>query len=352
MRIVTAGLVGSVILGGPTMAGQPKLESRLPDPPGDLHVIDGHAMHLSCTGEGRPTVVLDAGLGDAAINLRPLQDEVATFTRVCSFDRPGYGWSEPGPAPRTSARIIAELEALLAAAGERGPFVLAGHSFGGINMILMAATNPDATAGVVLIDSSHPDQIEALAVVPELRAMGEESKAELADQAAAAEAGEFTAADALELAPDLPDDLRQVWAELYAEPHSMRSVLAEWDAVAESLAQAAANGSLGDIPLVVLAHGRGISEILPPEAMEKHNLTPDVLDKFEEIWRSLQEDHLTRSTNSSLMVAEEGSHYIYRDEPDLVIDAIYKLVTAERNRGPGAPMTVLHSSTSATSSPQ
>lgn len=330
MRVVTAGLVGLVILAGPTMAGQPKLESRLPDPPGDLHVIDGHAMHLSCTGEGRPTVVLDAGLGDAAINLLPLQGEVATFTRVCSFDRPGYGWSDPGPEPRTSAQIVAELVALLAAAGEDGPFVLAGHSFGGINMILMAATHPGVTAGVVLIDSSHPEQVDALAVVPELRAMGDEGMAELADLAEAAEAGEFSAADALERAPDLPDDLRQVWAELYAQPHSMRAVLAEYDAIAESLAQAAANGSLGNIPLVVLVHGRGISEILPPEAMERHNLTPDVLDKFEEIWRSLQEDHLTRSTNSSLVVAENGSHYIYRDEPDLVVDAIHKLVSAER----------------------
>ena len=159
-----------------------------PQPPGELVDVDGHAMHLNCTGEGSPTVVLDTGLGDSSVNVLPVQNSIASFTRVCSYDRAGYGWSEPGPEPRTSEQIVGELATLLEAAGESGPYVLAGHSFGGLNMILFAAEHPDDVAGVVLIDSSHPEQTAALAEAPTVLAVQDAEIAGLGALATAVEA--------------------------------------------------------------------------------------------------------------------------------------------------------------------
>src|SRR4051794_40019316 len=113
-------------------------------------------MHLYASGAGNRTVLLEAGLGGWAPDLPPVHEELARKSRVVTYDRAGYGWSDPGPAPRTGMRITAELEALLRAAGEPGPYILAGHSFGGLLMLMFAQAHPDDVAGVVLIDSSHP----------------------------------------------------------------------------------------------------------------------------------------------------------------------------------------------------
>ncbi len=307
----------------------PSSTPAAPEPPGELVDVDGHAMHLYCTGEGTPTVILDTGLGDSSVNFHPLQDSISEFTRVCSYDRAGYGWSEPGPEPRTSQQIVDELATLLDTAGEAGPYVLAGHSFGGLNMILFAAEHPDDVAGVVLIDSSHPEQTEALGEVPEVLAVQDAEIAGLGELAAAVEAGAVTAADVVGNAPaGLPEDLHQTWAELTLQPTSLRTAVAEYEALGTSMTQVAENGSLGDIPLVVLAQGLGLDAVLPAEALESLGLTPDVLDRYDEIWRGLQEDHVTRSTDGTLVVAEDSPHYIYFEEPELVVAAIEDLVTA------------------------
>src|SRR5690606_17910094 len=115
-----------------TLLGIAAAQAELPSAPGDLVDVGGHSLHIYCQGEGSPTVVLEAGLGDGSINFRALQDRLARHTRTCAYDRAGYGWSEPGPAPRDLATIAAELDALLDGAGEAGPYVLAGHSIGGL----------------------------------------------------------------------------------------------------------------------------------------------------------------------------------------------------------------------------
>jgi pimeloyl-ACP methyl ester carboxylesterase len=102
-------------------------------------------------------VLLDSGMGVPAMGWMKVQPEVAKFTHVCSYDRAGYGWSDPGPEPRTSAQIATELKAVLDAAGERGPFVLVGHSFGGFNVRVFAGLQPKQVLGMVLVDASHED---------------------------------------------------------------------------------------------------------------------------------------------------------------------------------------------------
>ncbi|HWR73601.1 MAG TPA: alpha/beta fold hydrolase, partial [Nitrospirota bacterium] len=127
-------------------------------PPGRIVDVGGYRLHLNCTGEGSPTVILESGMNEFSLSWALVQPGVAKFTRVCSYDRAGLGWSDPGRAPRTSETIVRELHALLRAAGITGPLVLAGHSFGGMNARLYARRYPNEVAGMVLVDSAHEDQ--------------------------------------------------------------------------------------------------------------------------------------------------------------------------------------------------
>jgi pimeloyl-ACP methyl ester carboxylesterase len=129
-----------------------------PPPPGRMVDVGGHLMHFRCTGEGSPAVVVEGGLGDFSTDWTLVQSGVAAFTRVCTYDRAGYAWSEPGPRPRTFAQINLELKEGLKALGERPPFVLVGHSFGGPVVRAYAAAYPGDVAGMVLVDGVHEDQ--------------------------------------------------------------------------------------------------------------------------------------------------------------------------------------------------
>src|ERR671916_1658817 len=128
-------------------------------PPGEMVDVGGYSLHINCVGQGSPTVVLDAGSGGFSAQWVRVQREVSDTTRVCAYDRAGMGWSEMGPEPRDAKQISGELHALLNGADIEGPYVLVGHSFGGLYMQTYAARYPDEVAGVVLVDSStEPEQ--------------------------------------------------------------------------------------------------------------------------------------------------------------------------------------------------
>src|ERR1700722_8368655 len=129
-------------------ASQPTATGKLVD-------LGGHKLHVNCTGKGRPTVVVENGLGDFSFDWILVQTRVAAFTRVCTYDRAGYAWSDPGPKPRTFAQINLELRDALAKLGERGPFVLVGHSYGGPVVVNFASAYRQDAAGLVLVDSAH-----------------------------------------------------------------------------------------------------------------------------------------------------------------------------------------------------
>src|SRR5512142_814280 len=128
-------------------------------PPGHLVDIGGYRLHLWCTGDGAPAVILDAGLGGTSAGWGFVQPDVARFTRVCSYDRAGMGYSDSGPSPRTARRIANELAALLARSGIAGPVVLVGESIAGFNVRMFASGHPEHAAGLVLVDASHEDDI-------------------------------------------------------------------------------------------------------------------------------------------------------------------------------------------------
>jgi pimeloyl-ACP methyl ester carboxylesterase len=150
LLLVLAGIVYQAIASARDAQRYPPL--------GRLIDVVGYRLHINSTGEGTPAVVLDAGVCDCSLNWCLVQPEVAKFTRVCSYDRAGMGWSDAGPSPRTSEVIVRELHTLLTNAGIAGPYVLVGHSFGGYNVRLFAHDYPEEVVGLVLVDSAHEDQ--------------------------------------------------------------------------------------------------------------------------------------------------------------------------------------------------
>lgn len=143
---------------------------RYKTPPGEMIDIGSHRLHIRIMGDAPGlTVVLDAGVGGNNLDWQRVQQEVGKFARVVSYDRGGYGWSEKGPDPRTPERIVEELHLLLNRAGITPPYIMVGHSFGGIYVRLFARKYPDEVAGFIFVESSHPDMLKAVNTEPELK---------------------------------------------------------------------------------------------------------------------------------------------------------------------------------------
>ena len=137
------------------------VDRRRYPPPGRLVDIGGYRLHLNCQGKrlsGDPTIVAEAGAYGNSLTWSRIQPELARYGQVCIYDRAGLGWSDPGPGPQTGRQIAFEPHTLLQRAGIKGPFVLVGHSLGGLYVRLYASQYPEDVAGVVLVDSVHEDQ--------------------------------------------------------------------------------------------------------------------------------------------------------------------------------------------------
>jgi pimeloyl-ACP methyl ester carboxylesterase len=234
----------------------------------------GVKLHIRCDGTrqpGVPLVVLEAGAGNSATTWRDVFAPIAQFARVCAYDRQGLGTSERTPAPQSGVAAVETLHALLSAAGERPPFVMAGHSYGGMLVRLYATTYPSEVRGLVLIDSSHEEQSKRFGALP-------------------------APPPSLVPQPVSPEhiDLAGTSAELAKAP---------WHA---------------DIPLVVLSRGLWFKTPPPsPDPQAEARLA---------IWQELHRELATRSPQAELIVAAHSGHYIQNDEPPLVIDAIRRVV--------------------------
>ena len=152
------GLVAAAALGGSLATVTIALDDTSDTMPGALYDVGGHRLHLACTGTGSPTVVLENGLNEISPLWSAVTAQVSRTTRVCAYDRAGQGWSDDVAQPQDGRAVAADLHALLARAGEHGPYVLAGHSSGGTLAMTYAARYPAQVAGLVLLDSSSPHQ--------------------------------------------------------------------------------------------------------------------------------------------------------------------------------------------------
>src|SRR5206468_79348 len=159
---VLVGLCSLIVVTALTGAAYQSVATRrdlaVTPPPGQLVDIGGYRLHLWCTGNGAPAVILDTGLGGSSAGWYFVQPDVARFTRVCSYDRAGMGYSDPGPSPRTARRIASELARLLDRSGVARPVALVGASSGGFTVRIFASEYGERAAGLVLVDASHEDQ--------------------------------------------------------------------------------------------------------------------------------------------------------------------------------------------------
>jgi pimeloyl-ACP methyl ester carboxylesterase len=271
--------------------------------PGRLVQVEGRKMHIWCSGSGAPTVILETGLGGTTAGWGFVQPETAKFTRVCSYDRAGMGYSDTGPSPRTARRIAYELAQLLDRGGIRGPLVLVGASIGGFAVRVFASEYPDKAAGLVLVDATHEDALDpppALArFVPllswtgVLRLLG--VSFELAPASLSPSVRKFARATQFRAAAyDTAADELLHAPESAAEVKKTRHQLA--------------------IPVVVVTGGRG----------------------SDRRWRELQQDQVQLSPRGCLVIAEESGHVVPVDQPRVVVDAIHAIVDAVKTGHEGA----------------
>jgi pimeloyl-ACP methyl ester carboxylesterase len=150
-----ASLLGLMLVGYIYEPMAEAADAKAYPPPGQLVDVGGYRLHINCTGEGSPTVVIESGWGDFSAAWGWVQPEVAKTTRVCTYDRAGMGWSESSPQPRTAREFARELHTLLEKANEPGPYVLVGHSMGGYTVRVYVHDYPEEVAGLVLIDPQN-----------------------------------------------------------------------------------------------------------------------------------------------------------------------------------------------------
>jgi len=243
--------------------------------------VGGVSLHIHCVGEGTPVVVLEAGLGNDATTWRETQPEIARFTRACAYNRAGTGYSGPAAKPHTSRQIGRELHALLSGAHIAGPYVLVGHSFGGLNVRMFASEHPNDVAGMVLVDASSEDQ--------DTRIFGL-----------------------------LPEDQRKSMRATFG----VASEGIDFDAFVGSMAEVrASNRALGDKPLVVLTRGR---------AEARADFPAELRPKAESAWQGMQAELPRLSTNSVHVVVANSGHFVHHDAPRMFVAAVRTVVDAAR----------------------
>jgi pimeloyl-ACP methyl ester carboxylesterase len=279
--------------------------------PGQLVDVGGYKMHIDCIGQGSPTVILDSGLGDSYISWHKVQPQIAQFVRVCSYDRAGLGYSDSGPHPRTSKDIAGELRTLLHNAGVAPPYILVGHSMGGYDVRLYASLYRGEVAGMVLVDSSHPEQRKRLPP-----ALNDLDASWLREQ----ELLEFTLPFGIPRLLGFCDtDVKARAAE--CNFHSAREAVAEMKTFPVSVAQTAATGSLGNMPLAVISHD--------PDKPQP-DLPEDLVKPINSAWQQMQEELSHLSTAGTHVIARNSGHYIQIDRPEVVIEAVRTVVDQAR----------------------
>lgn len=239
-------------------------------------------------------------------------DRLAAISRTCAYDRAGIAWSEIGPRPRSGDRIVSELDELLRRAGESGPFVLVAQSMGGVYARLFAAAYPDQIAGIVLVESSHPEQFDRLPMmgdfrpppallirsVPLLRQVGVMRHVMTGELRVSA----------------LPEDKQQ--ALLAVSAGSIATVMSEFGRIQQTLALAGEVRSFGDLPLLVLSIGDA------PDASKIPDADQAQADEGFAIWLTLQGELAALSSRGRLETVPGATHYMQFSKPDVVVEAV------------------------------
>ena len=263
--------------------------------------LGSHSLHAVVAGTGSPAVVFDGGIGARCEEYRELQNRIAETTAVVTYDRAGYGASEVGPLPRDSRSEVEELTALLARLEIPRPYILVGHSLGGLNAQVYAGLHPEEVAGMVLLDP------------PPLRFILGEEYAELASMAAQMTDEWQGVADRGLDSENGEERANAEFFQMLASEHR--------EMFNSSARQASSIDSFGDIPLVVVASG-------VPNPM-----FGDVAESYQEFWAGQSEALAAKSSSGKFVFAETSTHRLHDDADDLVVDRILSMVDSLRGLG-------------------
>ena len=300
-----ASLLGLMLVGYIFETLAEAADAKAYPPPGQLVDVGGYRLHINCTGTGSPTVVIEAGLGDWSTGWGFVQPEVAKTTRVCTYDRAGWGWSDTGPLPRDAAQFAKELHTLLQNANIPGPYVMVGHSLGGLGVRVFVHDYASEIAGVVLIDSMSPRPFTQ----PPLAAQSQ-TDAQSQPFSIPAMLARFgivrLLARPLGLIPYVPPDEKAYFSR-FVRTQNAQTLTNESQGMPAAGAEASAVKTFGDLPLIVLT--------------AKLNNLPG--------WQQWQTELLQLSSNSQQLFAE-SDHNIQIEEPEAAISAIIQMVRQVR----------------------
>lgn len=271
--------------------------------PGELIDIGSHRLHIHCVGEGSPAIIIDSGIGGFSLEWSRIQNKLSNEFRVCSYDRAGYGWSDPGPTPRTTARISRELHVLLSEANVQGPYILVGHSFGGYNIRYFASEYPDLVAGMVFVDASHPEQFNT----EEFKRIKATTKASIRKMEPV-------------VSKNFPVGKMFTAYQLMSSYKSKMTVLNESELMDLSAAQVMSHREQQaySFPVVIITRGK---RVWP------HN---EMGDRREQKWANLQNDLEDLSLDTKHFMAYKSGHIVHLDQPKLVTKTI--LLAASKAR--------------------
>jgi pimeloyl-ACP methyl ester carboxylesterase len=302
-------------------------------PPGRLVEIAGGRLHLMDAGQGSPTVIFESGIAASSLNWTAIQAQVARFTRASAYDRAWLGWSDPGPTPRVASRLVEELHSLLAAAQVPTPYVLVGHSFGGLLMQAYAVAHPDQVAGLVLIDplpavewahisgerlrmlrwgirlSRRGALLARLGVVRISLALLSGGGRRIPKLVAKLSSGraESTLSRLVGEVQKMPPDVWPMVQAHWCQPRAFLGMAEYFKALPESAEQAAALRDLPQIPVTILSAGNSTL----PQLAERDAIAG-------------------RSPRGKHVVVTDSGHWIHLDQPEVVLDAIREMVEVVR----------------------
>jgi pimeloyl-ACP methyl ester carboxylesterase len=306
-----------------------KWESHRYPSPGNLVDIGGLRLHINCTGAGSPAVILEAGPNDSSVIWQLVQSDISKFTRVCAYDRAGFGWSDAPNEPRSSSNVANELDHLLIRASVPGPYVLVGHDFGTLDLRVFTSRHRQEVAGMVFVDSVHPDMHHR----PPFNDAAQETLTNVyyhlmpwtvilgVPRILGWCRANFTF-------PNPPKE----WARLVPEATAQYCRLQSWRAEQAQVTDEdgsfpATTGPFGDMPLIVLSHD--------PQGNDFGGFfSPAKLVEAEHAWMEMQGELRGLSSRSKWIVAKGSPHWIQIHRPQLVAAEVQEIVNDARGTAP------------------
>lgn len=325
LKRILIGLALLLSAGGVFEFSASLLEKReIPRPPGVLVDVGGYRLHMQEAGDGDCTVVFEAGMGFPSLDWALVQPEVAKFAKTVSYDRAGLGWSDESPYPRTSEQIATELHILLEKANVPKPYILVGHSMGGIHVRVYAQKYPDEVAGLVLVDASHEEMNSRLPkdpIMPEGPSFLLSFFRYSGIQRLCMQLPSFKSL--LEKAyKDYPEPLAGTYCKVQKLPNHQHMMLVEnasCDACMEQVKKYPV--SLGDKPLIVITAGQMWSPLC-----EIVGYTKEWIEQVDNEWQILQKELTALSSQGKQVIADRSDHLIPRRQPDLVVQAVKEIL--------------------------